>query len=130
MKNYLIVLIILTIFISCGSEYDNIKQEIEELEQQAQALKKEDDPQSAQRLSDLLADLAVEKEDFANAKAKWENEKSAVDKLSKMREEIDALNSKIEIAKREGDLAKAAELTYGELPRLKASLEEAEKAAE
>ncbi len=115
---------------SLPTELDEKQRKILQMEIEAQALKKEDDPQSAQRLSDLLADLAVEKEDFANAKAKWENEKSAVDKLSKMREEIDALNSKIEIAKREGDLAKAAELTYGELPRLKASLEEAEKAAE
>ena len=115
---------------SLPTELDEKQRKILQMEIEAQALKKEDDPASAQRLSDLLADLAVEKEDFANAKAKWENEKSAVDKLSKMREEIDALNSKIEIAKREGDLAKAAELTYGELPRLKASLEEAEKAAE
>ena len=115
---------------SLPTELDEKQRKILQMEIEAQALKKEDDPASAQRLADLLADLAVEKEDFANAKAKWENEKSAVDKLSKMREEIDALNSKIEIAKREGDLAKAAELTYGELPRLKASLEEAEKAAE
>ena len=115
---------------SLPTELDEKQRKILQMEIEAQALKKEDDSQSASRLSDLLADLAVEKEDFANAKAKWENEKSAVDKLSKMREEIDALNSKIEIAKREGDLAKAAELTYGELPRLKAELEEAEKNAE
>ena len=115
---------------SLPTELDEKQRKILQMEIEVQALKKEDDSQSEQRLADLLADLAVEKEDFANAKAKWENEKSAVDKLSKMREEIDALNSKIEIAKREGDLTKAAELTYGELPRLKASLEEAEKAAE
>ena len=115
---------------SLPTELDEKQRKILQMEIEVQALKKEEDSQSEQRLADLLADLAVEKEDFANAKAKWENEKSAVDKLSKMREEIDALNSKIEIAKREGDLAKAAELTYGELPRLKASLEEAEKAAE
>ncbi|MCR4647492.1 MAG: ATP-dependent chaperone ClpB [Lachnospiraceae bacterium] len=115
---------------SLPTELDEKQRKILQMEIEVQALKKEEDSQSAQRLSDLLADLAVEKEDFANAKAKWENEKSAVDKLSKMREEIDALNSKIEIAKREGDLAKAAELTYGELPRLKASLDEAEKMAE
>ncbi|MBO4702116.1 MAG: ATP-dependent chaperone ClpB [Lachnospiraceae bacterium] len=115
---------------SLPTELDEKQRKILQMEIEVQALKKEDDSQSEQRLADLLADLAVEKEDFANAKAKWENEKSAVDKLSKMREEIDALNSKIDIAKREGDLAKAAELTYGELPRLKASLEEAEKAAE
>ncbi|MCR4697315.1 MAG: ATP-dependent chaperone ClpB [Lachnospiraceae bacterium] len=115
---------------SLPTELDEKQRKILQMEIEAQALKKEEDSQSAARLEDLLADLATEKEDFANAKAKWENEKSAVDKLSKMREEIDALNSKIEIAKREGDLAKAAELSYGELPKLKAALEEAEKTAE
>ena len=115
---------------SLPTELDEKQRKILQMEIEVQALKKEEDSQSEQRLNDLLADLANEKEEFANAKAKWENEKSAVDKLSKMREEIDALNSKIEIAKREGDLAKAAELTYGELPRLKAELEEAEKLAE
>ena len=115
---------------SLPTELDEKQRKILQMEIEAQALKKEEDSQSAARLEDLLADLAKEKEEFANAKAKWENEKSAVDKLSKMREEIDALNSKIEIAKREGDLAKAAELSYGELPKLKAALEEAEKTAE
>ncbi|MCR5846888.1 MAG: ATP-dependent chaperone ClpB [Lachnospiraceae bacterium] len=115
---------------SLPTELDEKQRKILQMEIEVQALKKEEDSQSKQRLEDLLADLAVEKEEFANAKVKWENEKSAVDKLSKMREEIDALNSRIEIAKREGDLNKAAELTYGELPKLKASLEEAEKDAE
>jgi len=115
---------------SLPAELDEKQRKILQMEIEVQALKKEEDSQSRQRLEDLLADLAVEKEDFANAKVKWENEKSAVDRLSKMREEIDALNSKIEIAKREGDLAKAAELTYGELPKLKSALEEAEKTAE
>ena len=115
---------------SLPTELDEKQRKILQMEIEVQALKKEEDSQSAQRLEDLLLDLSKEKEEFENAKAKWENEKSAVDKLSKMREEIDALNSKIEIAKREGDLAKAAELTYGELPKLKAQLEEAEKLAE
>ncbi len=115
---------------SLPTELDEKQRKILQMEIEVQALKKEDDSQSAARLEELQADLAKDKEEFANAKAKWENEKGAVDKLSKMREEIDALNSRIEIAKREGDLAKAAELTYGELPKLKAQLEEAEKLTE
>jgi ATP-dependent Clp protease ATP-binding subunit ClpB len=115
---------------SLPTELDEKQRKILQMEIEAQALKKEEDSQSAARLEDLLADLATEKEEHANARAKWGNEKSTVDKRSKMREEIDALNSKIEIAKREGDLAKAAELSYGELPKLKAALEEAEKTAE
>ena len=66
---------------SLPTELDEKQRKILQMEIEAQALKKEDDSQSEQRLADLLADLAVEKEDFANAKAKWENEKSAVDKL-------------------------------------------------
>lgn len=115
---------------SLPTELDEKQRKILQMEIEVQALKKEDDNQSAARLEELQADLAKEKEEFANAKAKWENEKGAVDKLSRMREEIDALNSRIEIAKREGDLAKAAELTYGELPKLRAALEEAEKLTE
>ena len=115
---------------SLPTELDEKQRKILQMEIEVQALKKEEDAGSIQRLADLQEDLAKEKEEFANQKVKWENEKSAVDRLSKMREEIDALNSQIEIAKRDGDLTKAAELTYGELPKLKASLEEAEKLAE
>lgn len=115
---------------SLPTELDEKQRKILQMEIEVQALKKEDDSQSAVRLEELQSELAREKEEFTNAKAKWENEKGAVDKLSKMREEIDALNSKIEIAKRDGDLAKAAELTYGELPKLKTQLEEAEKLTE
>ncbi len=87
------------------------------------ALKKEDDRLSQERLTILQKELAELKEEFNNRKAQWDNEKASVDKLSRMREEIDAINSEIQIAQREGDLEKAAELSYGKLPALKKQLE-------
>ena len=115
---------------SMPTELDEKQRKILQMEIEIRALKKEDDSQSAQRLEELQEELAKDKEEFMSEKARWENEKDSAGRLSAMREQIDALNSQIEIAKREGDLAKAAELTYGELPKLKASLEEAEKNSE
>ena len=115
---------------SLPTELDEMQRKILQTEIEVQALKKENDPSSEGRLNDLLAELAEDKDEFSKARAQWENEKDAVGKLSGMREKIDTLNSQIEIAKREGDLELAAELTYGELPKLKAELEEAEKIAE
>ncbi len=115
---------------SMPAELDEMQRKILLMEIEAQALKKEEDSQSAQRLEELLSELSKEKEAFMSEKARWENEKDAANKVSAMREQIDALKSEIEVAKREGDLAKAAELTYGELPKLQASLDEAEKIAE
>lgn len=115
---------------SMPAELDEKQRKILLMEIEVQALKKEEDSQSAQRLEELLSELSKEKEAFMSEKARWENEKDAASKVSAMREQIDALKSEIEVAKREGDLAKAAELTYGELPKLQASLDEAEKIAE
>lgn len=111
---------------SLPTELDEKQRKILQMEIEAEALKKEDDMSSKSRLEELLSTLAEEKEEFSKAKAQWENEKGAVDRISKMREQIEELNSRIEIAKREGDLEQAAKLTYGELPKLKAMLEEAE----
>ena len=63
------------------------------------------------------------KEELQNRMAQWENEKASVEKLSKIREEIDEVNSRIQIAQRDGDYEKAAELSYGKLPALKQQLE-------
>lgn len=73
--------------------------------------------------------MAELKAEFAGKKAQWDNEKASVDKLSKLREEIDAINGQIQIAQREGDLEKAAELSYGKLPALKKQLETEEERA-
>ena len=99
-----------------------------QMEIEEAALKKEDDRLSVERLADLQKELAELKEEFAGKKAQWDNEKASVEKLSKLREEIDSVNSEIQIAQREGNLEKAAELSYGKLPGLKKQLEQEEAA--
>jgi ATP-dependent Clp protease ATP-binding subunit ClpB len=92
------------------------------------ALKKESDTDklSRDRLEALQRELADLKEEFNEKKASWENEKSSVEKLQKLREEIETVNNEIQIAQREGNLERAAELSYGKLPQLKKELETAE----
>ena len=112
---------------SMPTELDELQRKIMQMEIEEAALKKEDDRLSRERLEDLQKELAELKEDFAGKKAQWDNEKASVEKLSKLREEIDAVNSEIQIAQREGNLEKAAELSYGKLPGLKKMLEQEEE---
>ncbi len=108
---------------SMPTELDELQRKIMQMEIEEAALKKEEDRLSRERLETLQKELAEMKEEFNNRKAQWDNEKASVDKLSKLREEIETVNSQIQIAQREGDLEKAAELSYGKLPALKKQLE-------
>ncbi len=111
---------------SLPAELDEMNRKILQLQIEETALKKEEDNLSKERLNDLQKELAELKENFESQKAQWDNEKNAAGKLSKLREEIDSVNSQIAIAQTRGDLEKAAELSYGTLPKLKKELEEAE----
>lgn len=113
---------------SMPTELDELQRRVMQLEIEVAALKKEDDRLSQERLADLQKELAEQKEEFQNRKAQWDNEKASVEKLSRLREEIEEINSQIQIAQREGDLEKAAELSYGRLPSLKKQLEIEEEA--
>ena len=108
---------------SMPSELDELQRKIMQMEIEEAALKKEDDRLSQERLKDLQKELAELKEEFAGQKAQWDNEKASVERLSRLREEIDGVNSEIQIAQRDGNLEKAAELSYGKLPSLKKMLE-------
>ncbi len=108
---------------SMPTELDELQRKIMQMEIEEAALKKEEDRLSQERLTDLQKELTELKEEFQNRKAQWDNEKASVEKLSKLREQIDAIQSQIEIAQREGDLEKAAELSYGRLPELRRQLE-------
>ena len=112
---------------SMPTELDELQRRIMQLEIEEAALKKEDDRLSQERLSNLQKEVAELKEEFTGKKAQWDNEKASVDKLSKLREEIEEINSQIQIAQREGNLEKAAELSYGKLPALKKQLETEEE---
>jgi ATP-dependent Clp protease ATP-binding subunit ClpB len=114
---------------SMPAELDEVRRRLMQLEIEEAALKKETDRLSQDRLAALQKELAELKESFANQKAQWDNEKSAVEKVQKLREEIESLNNEIQVAQRNYDLNKAAELQYGKLPALKAKLSEAENEA-
>ena len=91
------------------------------------ALKKEDDRLSKERLEALQKELAELRDEFKNGMAKWENEKSSVDNLSKIREKIEDINNQIQVAERNYDLETVAKLKYGELPALNKNLEQEEE---
>jgi ATP-dependent Clp protease ATP-binding subunit ClpB len=108
---------------SMPTELDEMNRRIMQMEIEEAALKKEDDHISQERLEELQKELADLKETFAGQKATWENEKNSVEKLQKLREDIESVNNEIQIATREGNLEKAAELSYGKLPSMKKQLE-------
>ncbi|MBQ8039604.1 MAG: ATP-dependent chaperone ClpB [Lachnospiraceae bacterium] len=108
---------------SMPTELDELQRQVLQMEIEAAALKKETDRLSGERLEALQKELAEKKEELNNRKAQWENGKSSVEKLSKLREEIEQINNDIQIAQREGNLEKAAELSYGKLPAMKKQLE-------
>ena len=111
---------------SLPTELDEMQRKIMQMEIEEAALKKESDTLSRERLAALQKDLAEQKDAFNVQKAQWENEKQDVEGLKKYREQIDELNAQIEIAKRDYNLEKAAQLQYGELPKIQKALEEAE----
>ena len=112
---------------SMPTELDELNRRKMQLEIEETALKKEDDKLSTERLETLQKELADVKEQFASKMTQWENEKNAVDKLSKLRAQIEETKNQIQIAQRNSDYEKAGELSYGTLPKLKAELEAAEK---
>ena len=111
---------------SMPQEMDEISRQIMQHEIEEAALKKETDELSKTRLATLQQELAEMRARFAEMKSKWENEKDAVGKVQKLREEIERLNGEIEHAKNQYDLNRAAQLQYGELPRLQKELAEQE----
>ena len=111
-------------------EMDELNRKIIQQEIAQAALKKEEDKLSKERLEAVTKELAQLREQFNSMKAQWDNEKTAISKVQKLREEIEQTGGEIERAEREYDLNKAAELKYGKLPQLKAELEKEEKLAE
>ena len=112
---------------SMPAELDELSRKIMQLEIEEAALKKETDRLSKERLEDLQKELAELHDKFAAGKAQWQNEKASVDKLSSLREEIEAVNRQIQDAQQKYDLNKAAELQYGKLPQLQKELEAEEE---
>ena len=114
---------------SLPTELDETQRKIMQLQIEEAALKKETDNLSKGRLTELQKELSELQEDFSVKKARWDNEKAAVYKINQLKTEIENTNNQIEMAKNSGDLERASELEYGELPRLQQLMDEAENAA-
>lgn len=115
---------------SMPTELDEIRRKIMQHEIEEAALKKEEDQLSKAHLKEVQKELSEMRDKFHEMKAKWENEKDAISKVQKLREELEQVNAQIERAEREYDLNKAAELKYGKLPQLQQQLQEEESLAE
>ncbi len=115
---------------SSPAELDAVSRRIIQLEIEEAALKKEEDPLSQSRLTQLRRELAEERDDFNAKKTQWENEKNAISRVQELRERIEELNRQIEAAEQSYDLEKAAELKYGRLPQARKALQEAEAQAQ
>ena len=112
---------------SMPTELDIIQRKIIQHEIEEAALKKEDDALSGEHLTRIQRELSDMREEFSAKKAQWDNEKKAIGKVQKLRQELEAANARLEQAQREYDLNKAAELQYGKIPALKKELEQQEK---
>ena len=108
---------------SMPTELDSINRKIIQLEIEEAALKKEDDKLSKERLATIQKELADLHGDFDAKKAQWDNEKNAIGRVQKLREEIEQAKAQLEQAQRTGDYGKAGELQYGRLPALQKELE-------
>ena len=114
---------------SMPAEMDDLRRKIMQHEIEQAALKKETDALSQEHLREIEAELAAWRDEFNAMKARWENEKNAIGKVQRLREEIEQTNAEIEKAQQEYDLNRAAELKYGRLPELQKQLAEQEKLA-
>ena len=109
-------------------EIDSVERIVRRMEIEEMALSQEQDAASKDRLVRLRSELADEKEKLSALTARWENEKGSIDSLRAYKEELDDLRRESEIAEREGNFAKVAELRYGRIPDVEKKLGEAEEA--
>ena len=114
---------------SMPTELDIISRKIIQHEIEEAALKKETDALSQEHLAEIQKELSEMRDEFNTKKAQWENEKNAIGKVQKLREDLEQANADLEKAQREYDLNRAAELQYGKIPELKKQLEVEEQIA-
>ncbi len=115
---------------SLPTELDDVRRRIMQLEIEEAALKKDDDQLTKAHLAEVQKELAEQRDVFNQMKAKWDAEKNAIAKVTKLREDIERVNAEIAKAERTYDLNRAAELKYGELPKLQKELADEEAIAD
>ncbi|HEX9336688.1 MAG TPA: Clp protease N-terminal domain-containing protein, partial [Pseudonocardiaceae bacterium] len=106
-------------------EIDEVERAVRRLEIEEMALAKEDDPASQVRLDALRAELAEKREELTALTARWQNEKSAIDRVRELKEQLESLRGESERAERDGDFGRVAELRYGRIPGLEKELAQA-----
>lgn len=111
---------------SSPQEIDELERVVRRLEIEEMALAKETDAASQDRLEKLRSELADEREKLGELKSRWMNEKEAIDRVREAKEELEKLRGESEIAERDGDYGKVAELRYGKIPELEKQVAEAE----
>lgn len=108
-------------------EIDEVERAVRRLEIEEVALAKETDEASKQRLEKLRGELADGREKLNQLTTRWQNEKTAIDQVRTLKEQLEGLRGESDRAERDGDLGKAAELRYGRIPALEKELAEAER---
>src|SRR5690606_18822997 len=107
---------------SSPEEIDQLRRSVERMKMQQFALEKETDPGSAERLQRLREELADAEEELRGLETRWEAEKQGLNRVGELKEKIDELRSAADRALREGDLVRASEINYGEIPALEKEL--------
>ncbi|MCG2623563.1 ATP-dependent chaperone ClpB [Arthrobacter sp. I2-34] len=113
---------------SAPEEIDQLRRSVDRLTMEEMALKGEADEASRERLEALRADMADKKEQLAALNARWEAEKAGLNRVGELRAKLDELRSLADKAQRDGDLAEASRILYGEIPSLQHELDEAQAA--
>ncbi|MGI9091034.1 MAG: ATP-dependent chaperone ClpB [Gemmatimonadaceae bacterium] len=113
---------------SMPQEIDEVERRVTQLEIERQALQKEKDPASVERLHNLERELAELRERSAGMKAQWQQEKETLGSVGKIKQQIEQARMEAEQATRAGDLGRAAEISYGQIPELERKFADAEKA--
>src|SRR3954467_8419772 len=113
---------------SSPEEIDTLRRQVDRLQMEEMALAREDDPASRARLEKLRSDLADRKEQLAALTARWEHEKAGLNRVGELKERIDTLRSQADRLQREGDLAGASRILYGEIPGIEKELASAQAA--
>jgi ATP-dependent Clp protease ATP-binding subunit ClpB len=112
---------------SVPQEIDEVERRITQLEIERQALQKEKDKASRERLKNLERELAELKEKASAMRAQWQQEKEVLGSVAKIKQQIEQARTEAELATRRGDLQKAAEISYGQIPQLEKQLQESER---
>ncbi len=113
---------------SSPEEIDTLRRQVDRLQMEEMALAREDDPASRARLEKLRSDLADRNEQLASLTARWEREKAGLNRVGELKERVDMLRGQAERLQREGDLAAASRILYGEIPGIEKELASAQAA--